>query len=358
MKALVKFKKGVGNMEIQDVPEPKAGAEDVKIKVKACGICGTDIHILRGEFEYATPVILGHEFTGVIVEKGTRVKAWEPGERVVAETTVTSCGRCRYCRTGSENICIDRLGLGRTGNGAFAEYLVLHQRLIHTLPPEVDFLAGALSEPLACCVHGVLETTRIEPGDWVIVMGPGPIGLLALQLAKVSGGRVVVCGISSDGERLALARDLGADLAINVEKEDVSATIRDLTEGYGADVVLECSGAPKAADLGLEVVRKHGTYTQIGLFGQRIQLDFQKIAVKELKVYGSVNQQWTSWNTALKLLEKGKVQTRPLISNVLPLAKWKVAFQKYERHQGMKIVLLPPGEEGKQVPQGFSKKTS
>lgn len=345
MKALVKFTRGAGNIEIQEVPDPKPAAEEVKIKVKACGICGTDIHILQDEFEYITPVILGHEFTGVIVEKGEKVKGWEPGERVVAETTVASCGRCRYCRMGSENICPDRLGLGRTANGAFAEYLVLHQRLIHSLPPEVDFTAGALSEPLACCVHGVLEITRIQPGDWVLIMGPGPIGLLALQLAKVSGGRVAICGITSDGERLALAENLGADLAINVEKENVTAIIRELTGGYGADIVLECSGAPKAADLGLEVVRKQGTYTQIGLFGQRIHLDFQKIAVKELKVYGSLNQQWTSWNTALKLVEKGKVQTRPLISEVLPLSKWKMAFQEYEKHRGVKIVLLPPGEE-------------
>lgn len=341
MKALVKTQPGAGNVELLDIAEPEPKDNEVKIKVMACGICGTDIHVLHSTTELAPGTTLGHEFTGVVTAVGPKVRRIRPKDRVVAATTVEKCGECMYCITGNENICPKRKGMGRTGNGAFAEFIVLKEELIHKLPDNVDFLEGALCEPLACCVHGCIETIPILAGDTAVVMGPGAIGLLAMQVAKAQGAKVVLCGTDVDLERMEVARTLGADLLINVQRENALEIVRGMTDGLGADVVIECSGAAPAARLGFDLIRKMGVYLQMGLFGKPIEMDFQLVTTKEIRVFGSVNSKWTTWKTMLKLLERGQVKTRPLITDVLPLAEWKKGFEKHESRQGLKIVLVP-----------------
>jgi L-iditol 2-dehydrogenase len=343
MRALVKTKRGVGNVSLETVEEPIPGPSDVKIRVEACGICGTDLHVYHDTTENTPPVILGHEFTGVVTEVGALVTRFKPGDRVVAETTVRSCGTCLYCATGNHNICANRLGLGRTANGAFADYLVLRQGLIHILPDNVNFIAGALCEPLACAVHAVIETTRVAAGDNVLITGPGPIGLLALQLVKAQGGVAILCGVTVDEGKLTIAKELGADHTINVQTQDARADVSRLTEGNGADIVIECSGSGAAAELGLELLRRQGQYTQMGLFGQSISVDLDRVTNRELIIRGSVNSKWTSWERALRLLCQGKVRTEPLVTDVLPLSQWQTGFTKKERAEGLKTVLIPKG---------------
>lgn len=341
MKAVVKFKKGEGNIEIQEVDEPTTGSNEVKIEVKAAGICGTDIHIYHDEFKSNPPVILGHEFCGIIAEVGDNVTGFKVGDRVTAETAAKICGKCLYCKTGNYNLCSERLGLGYGLNGAFTKYCVVRKEIVHFLPDNVDFISGALCEPLSCAVHGALEQTNILLGDVVMITGPGAIGLLALQLSKLAGGFVVVLGLSADKERLSFAKKLGADIVINIEEENPEEIIKKISKGYGADVVLECSGAPAAAELGLKLVRKRGQYTQMGLFGRPINIDFEKIAYKELQVTGFISQNWQSWERALRLLEQGKMQIRPLVTDILPITNWKKGFEKFEKKKGIKIILLP-----------------
>jgi L-iditol 2-dehydrogenase len=339
MKALVKTQRGVGHIELLDVEEPQPGPGWVKIEVQACGVCGTDIHILHDRSETRPPVTMGHEFAGIVCALGEGVTNVKVGDRVVSETTVRSCGVCRYCRMGMYDVCPTRWGLGRGGNGAFARYLVMRAEMLHHLPDNVDFIAGCLTEPLACCVHAATEFTQITAGDVVLVTGDGAIGILTAQIARAAGATVVLCG--HHPERLKLGQTLGAHHTVNPKEEDPVALIRSLTDGYGADVVIECSGAPQAAALGLDVVRIRGQYTQQGLFGGPITLDFQKVAYKELKVAGSFNQQWTSWERALRYLQEGTVQTRPLVSDILPLRRWQEGFARYEGRQATKVVLIP-----------------
>ena len=341
MKAVVKFKKGEGNIEIQEVDEPTTGSNEVKIEVKAAGICGTDIHIYHDEFKSNPPVILGHEFCGIIAEVGDNVTEFKVGDRVTAETAAKICGKCLYCKTGNYNLCSERLGLGYGLNGAFTKYCVVRKEIVHFLPDNVDFISGALCEPLSCAVHGVLEQTNVLAGDIIVITGPGAIGLLALQLSKLAGGFVVVLGLSADKERLSFAKKLGADIVINIEEENPEEIIKKISKGYGADAVLECSGAPAAAELGLKLVRKRGQYTQMGLFGRPINIDFEKIAYKELQVTGFISQNWQSWERALRLLEQGKIQIRPLVTDILPITNWKKGFEKFEKKKGIKIILLP-----------------
>jgi len=343
MRAVVKYAHGRGKVELREVPEPSPGPDEVMIEVKAAGICGSDLHIYDGDIRLPIrpPVIMGHEFSGVIAEVGSSVTKWRPGDRVTSETSIHVCGECLPCRTGNYNICAEKRLLGYWFDGAFAEYCIVPSRLVHRLPDNVDFPSGALCEPLACCVNGVIEKTCIHPGDTVVIAGPGPIGLLSLQIAKAQGASVILCGLSRDAERLRLGEKLGADSAINVEEEDPIQVVKEMAGGEGADVFIECSGSPNAVRMGLQLVRRGGQYTQIGLVGGPFSLDFGLIAYKEVTVRGSLGQRWTSWRTALRMLSDGLVRAKPLISDVLPLSKWEMGFQKARRKEGVKIILKP-----------------
>lgn len=276
MKGLYKTAPGPGNMELRDAEVPKPGPGQVLIEVKAAGICGSDLHILHWDIAFAMkpPMIIGHEFSGVIVETGSGVEGWKPGDRVTAEPSAIICGECRYCRTGAYNLCANRRVMGYWVDGVFAEYVVAGAVRLHRLPDRTSFEEGALTEPLACCVHAVHELTGVEVGDFVAVTGPGAIGLLCAQLAKAEGAVVMMVGTNVDRDRLAKAKELGIDYCVNLQERDPLEAVRELTEGYGADIVFECSGAAPAAAMGIELARKQGKYTQVGLFGKPITLDF------------------------------------------------------------------------------------
>jgi L-iditol 2-dehydrogenase len=238
-------------------------------------------------------------------------------------------------------MCAHRKVVGYAIDGCFAKYCVVHARQVHPLPQNVDLISGALTEPLACCVHAVLELTTISAGDVVMITGPGPIGLLCLQLVKAAGGYAILCGTSQDTDRLALGQQFGADAIVDVETEDARELVYGLTDAQGADVFLECAGAPPAARLGLKLTRRGGQYTQVGLFPGPIVLSFDLIAYKELRVTGSLGQRWSSWRRALSLMAQGKVDTRSLVSHILPLSEWREAFRLFETKEGLKIVLEP-----------------
>jgi L-iditol 2-dehydrogenase len=343
VKALVKYAPGAGNVELREVPKPSPGQGEVLVAVKATGICGSDLHIYHGDIQLLLrpPVVMGHELAGVIAELGEGVEGLHVGQRVTCETAVHTCGYCWACRTGWYNACGQKELLGYIYDGGFAPYCAVPARLIHPLPEGVDFVAGALSEPLACCVHAIGELAGVQAGETVLIAGPGAIGLLSLQVARAGGARVLICGTAADQGRLALARELGASETMVVDTDDVVERARELTRGDGADLFIECSGAPAAARLGLEATRRCGRYLQIGLASGPFELDLARVAYKELRVFGSLGQRWSAWHRALALLEGGLVQTRPLVSDVLPLSAWREAFDRFERKEAMKIVLQP-----------------
>jgi len=343
MKALVKYAKGNGNMEVRSIPEPVPGPGQVKIEVKAAGICGSDLHIYHDYIAIPVrpPVVTGHEFCGVIAEVGEGVEGWKVGDRVTSETAYSFCGKCRYCINGYYNLCNERRTLGYWYNGAFAKYTVVPQEKLHRLPDNIDFISGAFLEPLACVVHAVLELTSITAGDIVLVTGPGAIGLASMQVAKAQGAVVIVSGTSIDKERLAVAEQLGADYTVDIQKEDLHKLVNDVTNGRGVDVVLECSGVGKAVDDAFNLIAKQGQFTQIGLFGKPININFEKICYKELKVTGSLGSRRTSWEKAIQLVRQGRIQIKPLISHVFPITEWQKAFDMFEKKQGLKLVLEP-----------------
>lgn len=341
MKALIKTKLGQGNLELLEVNEPEPKSKEVKIKVEYAGICGTDIHIYYDKFPITPPVILGHEFSGTIIDIGKEVTRFKVGDKVVAENSWSSCGICSLCRKGRDTLCSERVCVGVSQNGVFAKYVLYKENLIHLIPESVDMLSAALVEPMACTVHGVLERSCINAGDIVIVSGPGPIGLFAMQLAKAIGATVLVTGISLDQERLNIAKKLGADYAVNIQKEDIKSLVRELTNNEGADVILECSGAEAAINQGLDLVKKCGIFTQIGLYGKPIKIDFEKICFKELDVYGSLSQTNFAYKRTLELLSRKKVNSKALVTHIFPLEEWEKGFKIAEHKEGLKVILKP-----------------
>jgi L-iditol 2-dehydrogenase len=341
MKAVVKTAPGDGNVSLQDIAEPEPPPGHVLIAVQAAGICGTDIHILHDEFRSWPPVVLGHEVSGRVVALGADVESVAVGDRVTSETYFTTCGVCRFCRDGRVNLCPQRRSIGSAVNGGFTSLLVVPARNIHPLPDHVSFRAGALVEPLACVVHGVLDAPKVRPNDVTVVAGPGAIGLLTMQVLKAAGARVVMLGTATDAHRLELASTLGAEATFQVDRDDFRTAIEERTDGLGADLVFECSGAGAAARDLLTVVRRAGQYAQIGLFGKPVAWELDQICYKELSVSGSNASVPSAWRRALDLIARGQVQVEPLISGVYPLPDWREAFDTVEQRLALKTMLSP-----------------
>ena len=340
MKGVAKLRPGVGQVGLMDAPEPSAIPGHLVIEVTAAGLCGTDAHIYHDEYPCRPPVILGHEVAGKIVDVGSGVSRYAPGSSVTSEPYYTLCGLCSYCRAGMPNHCPQRASIGSGVNGAFARYVLVPERSVHLLPDGVDEWAGALTEPLACCVHA-LENSKVEPGDLAVITGPGAIGLMMLQVVRAAGAQALVIGTETDEARLALARQLGADETLVAGIDDIRTSVDERTEGLGADVAFECSGAGPGAQTALDLVRHRGRYVQVGLFGKPVVWDLEQVCIKEVHVQGTFATVASSWRKALSLLQSGHLRTAPLISHRLPLEEWQQAFDLFEGRDGVKIVFSP-----------------
>jgi L-iditol 2-dehydrogenase len=344
MQALVKTQKGKGFLEIRTVPDPVAEDHEALIRVKAAGICGTDLHIQEDGFHYNPPVILGHEFSGEVVGVGARVTGYKPGDRVVAEPHRGGCGACRYCLTGEVEVCREKRAIGYKIDGCFCSHVAIPASSLHRIPEHVSYAQAALAEPLAVVVKAVLERTRIEPEDFVVVLGSGPIGLLAAAAAKAEGARaVMITGTDGDEKlRLPAARRMGIDHTVNVQKEDASARVMALTDGAGADVVVEASGAPAAIRQAFDLIKIDGRICGLGLSGrEQVELPWDLAIKKAARLVCSFSSNWTSWERALSLMAGGKVKVDPLITASYALTEWPQAFEQLRRLEAIKILLNP-----------------
>src|SRR5919199_708850 len=234
MKAVVKYGTTDGQVELREVPVPEIGPTDVLLETAAAGICGSDVEQWRHHVTYKvnTPVVMGHEFCGTVREAGSEVQGFRPGDRVASETAAYICGQCPYCLTGEYNLCPTRLGFGYGLDGAFTRYVRVPARCLHRIPDNVSFEHAALTEPACVTYNAIHVKSRLRPGEPVVVIGPGPIGLFAVQMCRASGaGTIALVGTAGDGRRLAVGREVGADLAINAEESDPLPAILEATEG-------------------------------------------------------------------------------------------------------------------------------
>jgi L-iditol 2-dehydrogenase len=323
---VTKVAPGQGNVALTERPEPEPTGGHVVIEVLGAGICGTDLHIVDGEYPTAIPVTMGHEVAGVVSSLGEAVEESWLGARVVSETYFSTCGRCDFCRSGRPNLCSERRSIGTHVDGAFAPLLHVPVENLHRIPEWLDGHAAALAEPLACVCHSL--DGAVGEGADALVVGPGPVGLLAAQVARTAGGSVHVRGTPRDAARLAKAEELGLETSADGACPE-------------ADVVIDCSGAEAGISLGLERARRGGRYVQMGLAGKPVSIPFDLVCFKELTVTSGFASTPASWERALEFVESRKVALEPLVSEVVPLEDWERAFAATRAAAGIKFVLDP-----------------
>lgn len=333
---LGKLAPGKGNLGLRDQIVSPPGTGEALVRVIATGVCGTDLHIADDEFPSEPPVTMGHEVTGVVSEVASpEDNAWV-GRRVAIETYFSFCGICGFCRSGRPNLCASRRSIGSREDGGFAAFVRVPVRNLWELPAHVGEHAGALAEPLACVARCLLDPPVVNPGDRVLVVGPGTMGLLTAQVARASGGRVTVAGLERDRVRLDLADRLGLETIVLGDAP--------ISMEPAPDVVCECSGAGPAAVFALEQVRKGGRYVQVGIFGKPVTVPLDNVLYKELTLTSGNASTPSSWQGAIALLEDDLVQLDPLVTEAVPLSEWERVFTAVRAGEGVKYVLVP--EEG------------
>ena len=333
------------DLEVTDLPQPEIGPEDVLVRVRACGICGSDVHGLDGSTgRRIPPLVMGHEAAGVIAEAGRNVKQWKAGDRVTFDSTV-SCGQCHFCRRGDINLCDHRQVLGVScgdyrRNGAFAEYVAVPENILYRLPDGLSFDHAAMIEAVSIAVHAVNLTPR-SLGDTAVVVGSGMIGQLTIQAAKVAGFSRVFA-VDVDDAKLERARKLGADEAFNSTKCDVAAEVIARTGGHGADAALEAVGATDPIRTAIASVRKGGTVTLIGNIAPKIELPLQAVVTRQIRLQGSCASSG-EYPACIELLSSGAIRVDTMISARTPLEEAASWFDRLYRHEPdlMKVIVQP-----------------
>lgn len=332
-------------LEMREIPDPMPAPDEVLIRVRACGICGSDVHGFDGSSgRRIPPVVMGHEAAGTVVATGSQVTDLSEGDRITFDSTI-SCGKCHFCRRGQINLCDNRQVLGVSCGdyrrmGAFAEYVAVPRRICYKLPDSLPFESAAMIEAISVAVHAV-ALTPLSLNDTTIVVGAGMIGLLTIQAARLAGsGRVI--SVDVDESRLRAAAALGATDVILAKDGDVPQQVRSLTNGLGADVAFECVGATPTVQSSIESVRKGGSVTLIGNIAPRVELPLQSVVTRQIRVQGSCASSG-EYPACIDMLARGDIRVDTLISAVAPLEEGPAWFDRLYRKEPnlMKVVLAP-----------------
>ncbi len=348
MLGLVKYARGVGNVDVREVEKPVISQPNqVLMKIKACGVCATDLHVMHDTFRYWPPVVLGHEFSGEVVEVGAEVADFKPGDRVVAEPKTVVCGKCDVCKQGKTNLCVHRRAPGWGVNGGMTDYIAVPEHLLHRVPDNVPYDIAAMAEPMAITVHEVDERCGVNCSDIVVVNGAGPIGILSAFLAKSRGAcLVVMTGMGRSCEvRFPAALKLGADVVVDVEKEDPVKRVMELSGGLGADLVIEASGAPAGIRRLPEMARIGGRITCIGLCRKdEATIPWNTAMYKQLDIHFNFSSSYTSWDKALRLMGSTRMDLRNAISHHETIDNWERVFRDIEEERAIKAMFIPKDE--------------
>ena len=343
MKALVLSQ--YRQLELQDLPQPTPAADEVLIQVRACGICGSDVHGYDGSTgRRIPPLVMGHEAAGVIAAVGSAVKDFAVGDRVTFDSTI-SCGQCHFCKRGQVNLCDARQVLGVSCGdyrraGAFAEFVTVPARVLYRLPDGLAFEKAAMIEAISVALHAV-HLTPVELNDTAVIVGAGMIGLLTLQAARLAGCRKIIA-VDVDEGRLQTALSLGATHSIVAKDQDVPALVREWTDGRGADVAFECVGTSVTVQSAIESTRKGGTVTLVGNIAPRIELPLQSVVTRQIRLQGSCAS-GGEIPACIELLAAGLIQVEPMLSAFAPLEDGPRWFERLYSHEAglMKVVLHP-----------------
>jgi L-iditol 2-dehydrogenase len=342
MKAFVKTGHQPGDAGVRDISLGRPSPGEVLLGVASCGVCGSDVHAFRSDpgFEWVTtPVTLGHEFSGIVKEVGPGVTRVSPGDRVVA-VAVQGCGRCETCLSGATQLCPDRVAIGLSRDGGMAEYAVMPEQHLVPVPEGLDLAVAALGEPLSVAVHAVDVRAGIEPGQRVVVSGPGPIGVLCGMLARHREAEVLLTGVGQDSaSRLPAAERVGLRTA-NLNEKPLEDHLRDRFGAYAPDVWIESSGSVMALGSALESVRPGGTICVVGLYAEKMRFSPTDAVRREISLLFSYSCNYADYQTALNLLGTGAIDPDPLLSKY-PLGSAPEAFEAVGQGRTVKAMLLP-----------------
>ncbi|MFO0468790.1 MAG: zinc-binding dehydrogenase [Bacteroidota bacterium] len=336
--AVVNFAPEKGSVEIRQIAIPDIGDDDVLLEVVNVGVCGSDLHQWTADHSWPVnyPVVLGHEFGGLIAAVGKNVSVWKEGDRVVSETAAIINPNSPMSKTGLYNLDPDRKGFGYGVNGAMTRYVRVPARCLHKVPAQLSFEEACLTEPCCVAYNSVAVNSSVKPGDRVIVIGPGTIGILCAAVARICGAEVAVVGLESDKLRLDIAKQYGCEPIIGDATE--WAKNRD---GLGADLIVDAAGASVTLKMALQWVRPNGQITKVGWGPQPLGFSLDPLVQKNVTLKGSFSHNWPIWERVIALLASGSLNVKPIIGGVWAIDQWKEAFEKMHHGEVVKSVLKP-----------------
>jgi L-iditol 2-dehydrogenase len=336
--AVINYSAEKGSVEIREISKPEIGEDDVLLEVVNVGVCGSDLHQWTADHSWKVnyPVVLGHEFGGHIIELGSRVTNWNPGDKVVSETAAAINANSPLSRTGLYNLDPDRKGFGYGVNGAMTKFVKVPARCLHLVPDHLPFEQACLTEPCCVAYNAVVNNSHIKPGDRVIVLGPGTIGILCAAMAKLCGAEVAVIGLETDRYRLTIAKQYGCDV-ITGDATEWSKRV----DGLGADFIIDAAGASITLKIALDLVRPNGQITKVGWGPQPLGFSLDPLVQKNVNLQGSFSHNWPVWEKVIALLANGQLDVKPIIGGVWPITEWQEAFEKMHKGEVVKSVLKP-----------------
>jgi len=336
--AVVNFAPERGSVEIREIDKPEIGEDDVLLEVSNVGVCGSDLHQWTADHSWPVnyPVVLGHEFGGHIVETGKNVMKWKEGDRVVSETAAVIDANNPMSRAGLYNLDPTRKGFGYGVNGAMTRFVKVPARCLHLVPDQIPFEEACLTEPCCVAYSAVVANTRITPGDRVIVLGPGTIGILCAAMARLCGAEVAIVGLEADRHRLAIAEQYGCESIVG----DASDWARQ-RDGLGADCIIDAAGASITLKIAMQLVRPNGKITKVGWGPQPLGFSLDPLVQKNITLQGSFSHNWPMWERVIALLSSGQLNVKPIIGGVWPITEWNTAFDKMHKGEVVKSVLKP-----------------
>jgi 2-desacetyl-2-hydroxyethyl bacteriochlorophyllide A dehydrogenase len=340
MKAIIKADAEAGSLKVAEVEKPEAGPGEVLVRVRAAGLCNSDVSILNNKYKGRTPVpiplIMGHEGAGEIAGTGSDVKGLDIGDRVAMEA-ISGCGSCYQCKSGFKNLCSNWSHIGITRSGVFAEYISVPASQVHKIADNVSFSQAAILEPLGLVVRS-LEQSRPMVGETVAILGPGSLGIMHAMAYRAAGaGKIIIIGTGKDKKRLEIACSLGADHTINIDEADYIKSVSDITGGRGADIVVECTNSPKATEMTFEIAAARGRIVLFGLYPKAC-FDQVKLLRNKITVYGDVGQVSSQFMQAIRWLETGKIDAGKIITKTFSLDEAEDAFKAARECDLIKIV--------------------
>ena len=336
--AVVNFSSSPHSVELRNIPIPDFHDEDVLLEVANVGVCGSDLHQWTGDHSWQVnyPVVLGHEFAGRIFKCGKSVRGWKDGDRVVSETAAIIDPNNPLSRRGLYNLDPTRKGFGYGVDGAMTRYVKVPSRILHSVPDSIPFEQACLTEPCCVAFNATIRNARIEPGDRIVVLGPGTIGILCAAMARLAGAQVVLVGLDRDKGRLEVARAYGCDIVIGDASE--WANTRD---GLGADGVIDAAGVSVTLKTAIDLVRPAGWISKVGWGRDPLNFSLDTLVQKNVTLQGSFSHNWPIWERVLALMSSGQLDVNPIIGGVWPIAKWHDAFEAMHRGDVVKSVLKP-----------------